>query len=408
MANQSMDCGESKGYPPEVTNFLIESDYTYEKFVVVADKFARLTKDELTAAFTEIPPKKNGKDILKIIREELGKFLTKKFFNVHLEFTIKRSSIKTLADEVYLLVHSLQNGQLCAETLLLFSYESTPSIPLASLPEAGIGEIMRTIKELSSTVDKLKTEVKCLKLHINASSGNTFQSTAVHTLNSSANNRKRSLSSAGSDAPFQGFVTPSRKTRRDSISNSMAPPPPPCHFTTSLSQGQTPLPATNSINSNDIGMWNKRLTHSEKQKSRIVATQKKLTTKPSSQHKKHKQRETVVGSGMSDNLLGVPKKRFYKISKVAHGTNISAIKEHITSFLKCDSSEVVVDIIERAYTSYFSLFKVTVDAKYSVEMESPGNWPDNVEVSRFFHNRNKNDKKNDTTAARAGSTENRS
>ena len=40
--NNSIDCGESKGYPPEVTNFLIESDYTYDKFVVVADKFARL------------------------------------------------------------------------------------------------------------------------------------------------------------------------------------------------------------------------------------------------------------------------------------------------------------------------------------------------------------------------------
>ena len=64
-----------------------------------------------------------------------------------------------------------------------------------------------------------------------------------------------------------------------------------------------------------------------------------------------------------------------------------------------------MEIIEQAYTSHFSLFKVTVYAKYSVEMESPGNWLDNVEISRFFHNRNKKDKKNNNIAARAGSTE---
>ncbi len=70
------------------------------------------------------------------------------------------------------------------------------------------------------------------------------------------------------------------------------------------------------------------------------------------------------------------------------------MNEYISSFLKCDKSEVTVDEIVRPYSSYFKPFKVTVSSNYSAAMVNPENWPNNVEISRYFNKHNPKGKVN--------------
>ena len=397
--------------PTEVSKFLSGSDHTYAAFVNCADKFTMLTKDEMISAFTELLPKYNSKDILKSIREELGKYLTNKFFKFSFEFLHKRNAIKTLAEDVYYLVHSLQNGHLCPDTIILFNYDSSHAPPLGSIPESGIGEIMRTVRELNSAVDKLKTEVKYLKSQISTSSNKSTQLVSEESPRRSAIQRKRSLSSSrsGNRIYSNETQTPSRRARTDSTIYSMGPPAVPVSAVpltpiSSLSQGQNPLPQGSNPVSDGLGKWVNRLSHSDKQSLFKIAGQRKQPAK--SQMKKSKPKDIIVGSGNDMGLTGVPKKRFFKVSKVTLNTSSSVMKDHIVSFLKCGVDDVVVESIERDYSSHFSLFKVTVNSNFADGMSNPVNWPDNVEISRYFNKYSvkTNDRK---LAANAGSTTNR-
>ena len=91
----------------------------------------------------------------------------------------------------------------------------------------------------------------------------------------------------------------------------------------------------------------------------------------------------IIGSGaVQGSLARVPKRFHFKVGRFQASVEESDIKKHVEGFVK--SGVVEVTLMNMMSFNYYKRFKVSVDDTWSSEMWNEKNWPEGIEVSRFF------------------------
>ena len=77
------------------------------------------------------------------------------------------------------------------------------------------------------------------------------------------------------------------------------------------------------------------------------------------------------GNGSIDSygISGIPKKRFYRVSKVPISCDVAQLKEMVVKVLKCEPNKVEVEDISNKKYNFYRVFKVMTEATYATTIE---------------------------------------
>ena len=346
-----------------------------DRYLKAIDEFVRIPLANFKQLFCL---KFNGgqfKDCLPDLRNHLGNAVSKKLFN-GITFKLIRFNENTVVEQIHNLSISLVNASLSENALKIFNFKG---ITDNSSDGKGIDSDRSDLSAILSTVLKELEEVKStLKSLKDASKQCLCTNSEVplnNIINKKVNNnnsckKKRALSQCDSE-----IIHVMSKTPRTS-------------YTTAPKLGKlnTGTDSVFGIATSKEDVQSEWTTVLKKNNKQIMLKTNNSNSKSYPLRKKPK--KVITGSANTDsvNLLsGVPKKRYYRVNKVSNDTDIDGLKNYIISFLKVKSDELVIENITNSKYNFYKMFKVTTDCTHASAMEDPQNWPNHIEVSRFFN-----------------------
>ena len=204
------------------------------------------------------------------------------------------------------------------------------------------------MKSLSGSNQFKYTNVNCRETPSNAASKISCESDDDIEYTPSCPKRKQSVSEYGTNSNCDAFKAPVAVVKT---------------YATTVGQVE---------NSN---IWVKAGSSKQKKDSRNTVISSSTSVKKSARG--------IIGSGAAQGSLArVPKRFHFKIGIFQSSVEESDIKRHVEGFVK--SGVVEVTLMNMMSFNYYKRFKVSVDDTWSSERWNEKNWPEGIEVSRFF------------------------
>ena len=327
-----------------------------DKYMKAIDDFAKLTLTDIKSLFnSNFTQGGQFKDCLPSLRADLGNLVCKKLFNGCV-FKLVKYNCNTVIEHIHHLTLSYVNNSLSTKALKIFNFKNDLGINDSSSCK-GNDDITSVLSNVMHELETLKISMQRLE---------NSQSSGINNGSSHGLERPNSL--------ISNSVNHKKRSAEEDISPSVV--------------HKTPKVAKNA-NTDDNG-W-----------TQVVNKNKKPIDKPNKSGNYNgykKKRKVITGSSDSNELAGVPKKRYYRISKINNSFDIDAVKKHVKTFVNGETVNIEVEDISNSKYNFYKMYKVTIDSTHAEAMENPNNWPSHVEVSRFyFFNR-----KSKVDAAEAG------
>lgn len=138
---------------------------------------------------------------------------------------------------------------------------------------------------------------------------------------------------------------------------------------------------SNSMNLNSKLQANNRKTFASVTKENRDNVLKTVTERRTSTNKT----KVIIGkANMNANGLNVAtRNHHFYVGNLHIDTTTNAVEEHINKFAKVEKI-LQLKTKHRYYTSFY----VEVNEKFNEKMVDADNWPTNVRIKRFFHNKN--------------------
>jgi len=372
---------------PVIRDFL-ESNYDVERFKEAVDHLLLMTKADFVDLMTRNIKNKNGeeskkkKNGLNVIRVTLGQMFITKFKLDDESYVIgNRTSALEMANDCWYLGVSIKNEKIENEVFeTIFKSGSTNR---SQLNESNIHE-----KEQNNRISKLITEVESMKAMIGSLvSANTTllqlskdmgeelknirtenQSLRKLVLEHNTNftkNKETRLSESSVDSNV------GKRRRQDNDMN-----------TSENSDGVFKIPLVNNpTNLSSKLQANNRTTFASITKENKDNVPKTVIERKISTNKT----KVIIGkANLNDKGLNVAtKNHHFYVGNLHIDTTTKAVEEYINNFAKVEKI-LQLKTKHRYYTSFY----VEVNEKFNEKMIDAGNWPSNVRIKRFFHNKN--------------------
>ena len=257
----------------------------------------------------------------------------------------------------------------------MINYDLSSSLKKEKITTA---KLVKDLRTLTDDFGKLESKMKSLN------EVNKFKYSNVHEMKNRGSNAASKINFVGSVEPDSTSANPKRKqSSSNSVNNNDA-----VDTTAScLVEESVKSYASVSLSVEQSNDWI--------QAGKVKAKVNRNSVSSSNNAIRKKSVKGIVGSGsVSQKLSRVPKRFHFKIGRCQAHVDEEAIKSHVEGFVK--SGVIDVSLIPMKHYKYYKLFKVSIDDNYSGEMWKESNWPEGIEVSRFFIRSNQLSKATDT------------
>jgi hypothetical protein len=371
---------------PAIKMFL-ESNYEVERFKEAFDDLLLLPKADFVEIMTRNLKSVNGtddkkkKNKLNVIRVMLGQMFISNFKLDDESYVIgNRTSAIEMANDCWYLSVSIKNQRIeneCFETVFRNGSNNRSQLNESNLCEKDqnnrISKLINEVETMKSMIENLLSSNKII-LQLNKEMSDELKSIRTENqslrklvLEHNANftiNRETRLSEASVDS------NAGKRKRHDNDINMN---------TNADNVFKIPL-VNNSLNANKLQANNKRTFASIAKENNDNIPQTSIERRKSTNKTK-----IIIGkANLNDNGLSVAiRNHHFYVGNLHIDTTINAVQDYINKFAKVEKI-YQLKTKHRYYKSYY----VEVNEKYNEKMVDACNWPSNVRIKRFFHNKN--------------------